>query len=341
MVNALSLALVSQQRRRSLMGLHWARIIAIIPLQLHLGVGGRLCVLRRDWSRARRDELWNFPESHLSLPTLQPRLLEDAGLGVLMRLTRVSRMWTLSCRWRRMKERKVCSRAGSDTALRKRSRYAVVVITSSRVSFTEGGSLRHDEQQSVSGLLAHRALPVDEGDEQGEDQEVSGPLILAGVEKQLQNGRVLGQHAAELVEQQHQLRLHLRSRGAGAGGQQHHEGPQDGLVVQEGLLRLAHQHLVHLQLLQLHVVRELSAQAPHEQALHHVLHHHKLQDGAHGSGLPAVLLHQQEQHVLHIVLHGARLVSGDGAEPRGAAGAEADDAQGVQGGTAAQGVMLL
>lgn len=38
-----------------------------------------------------------------------------------------------------MKERKVCSRAGSVTLLRKRSRYAVVVITSSRVSFIEIG----------------------------------------------------------------------------------------------------------------------------------------------------------------------------------------------------------
>lgn len=36
-----------------------------------------------------------------------------------------------------MKERKVCSRAGSVTLLRKRSRYAVVVITSSSVSFTD------------------------------------------------------------------------------------------------------------------------------------------------------------------------------------------------------------
>lgn len=36
-----------------------------------------------------------------------------------------------------MKERKVCSRAGSVTLLRKRSRYAVVVITSSNVSFTD------------------------------------------------------------------------------------------------------------------------------------------------------------------------------------------------------------
>lgn len=45
---------------------------------------------------------------------------------------------------------------------------------------------RHDEQQCISGLLAHCALPVDEGDEQGEDEEVGGSLILAGVEKQLQ-----------------------------------------------------------------------------------------------------------------------------------------------------------
>lgn len=36
-----------------------------------------------------------------------------------------------------MKERKVCSRDGSVTLLRKRSRYAVVVITSSNVSFTD------------------------------------------------------------------------------------------------------------------------------------------------------------------------------------------------------------
>lgn len=59
--------------------------------------------------------------------------------GVLIRLTSVSKMWTLSCWWRRMKERKVCSSAGSVTLLRKRSRYAVVVITSSRVSLIEAG----------------------------------------------------------------------------------------------------------------------------------------------------------------------------------------------------------
>lgn len=59
---------------------------------------------------------------------------ESTWKGVLMRLTRVSRMWTPSCWWRRMKERRVCSRAGSETLLRKRSRYAVVAITSSSVS---------------------------------------------------------------------------------------------------------------------------------------------------------------------------------------------------------------
>ena len=198
---------------------------------------------------------------------------------------------------------------------------------------------RHDEQQGVPGLLAHRALPVDEGDEQGEDEEVGGALVLAGVEEHLQNRRVLRQDAAQLVEQQHQLGLDRRGRRAGAGGQQHHERPQDGLVVQQRLVRLPHQHLVHLQLLQLHVVGELPAQAPHEEALHHVLHHHKLQDGAHGAGLAALLLHQQEQHVLHIVLHRVGLVPGDGAEARAAA--EVQETQGGQGGGVAQGVVLL
>lgn len=62
--------------------------------------------------------------------------------GVLIRLTSVSKMWTPSCWWRRMKERRVCSRAGSVTLLRKRSRYAVVVSTSSSVSFIEEGGQR-------------------------------------------------------------------------------------------------------------------------------------------------------------------------------------------------------
>lgn len=59
--------------------------------------------------------------------------------GVLIRLTSVSKMWTPSCWWSRMKERRVCSSAGSVTLLRNRSRYAVVVITSSRVSCTQAG----------------------------------------------------------------------------------------------------------------------------------------------------------------------------------------------------------
>ena len=59
--------------------------------------------------------------------------------GVLTLLTSVSRMCTLSCVCSRMKDRKVWRRAGSGMERRKRSRYAVVVITSSRVSCTEGG----------------------------------------------------------------------------------------------------------------------------------------------------------------------------------------------------------
>lgn len=113
--------------------------------------------------------------------------------------------------------------------------------------------------------------------------------------------------------------------------------------MQQRLVRLAHQHLVHLELLQFHVVRELPAEAPHEQALHHILHHHKLQDGAHGARLPALLLHQQEEHVLYVVLHGAGLISRDGAKAGAAARAvaEVDDAKGGQGGAATEGVMLF
>lgn len=56
--------------------------------------------------------------------------------GVLILLTSVSSTCTLSCVCSRMKDRKVCRRAGSETDRRKRSRYAVVVITSSTVSYT-------------------------------------------------------------------------------------------------------------------------------------------------------------------------------------------------------------
>lgn len=58
---------------------------------------------------------------------------------------------------------------------------------------------RHDQQQRVPCLLAHSALPMDEGNKQGEDEEVGGSLIFTGVKKQLQDGGVLSQHAAQLV----------------------------------------------------------------------------------------------------------------------------------------------
>lgn len=57
--------------------------------------------------------------------------------GVLTLLTSVSRMCTLSCVCSRMKDRKGCRRAGSGMERRKRSRYAVVVITSSTVNYTQ------------------------------------------------------------------------------------------------------------------------------------------------------------------------------------------------------------
>lgn len=45
-------------------------------------------------------------------------------------------------------------------------------------------------------------------DEQGEEQEVGGPLVLAGVEEQLQDRRILDQSHAHLVQELDQLRLH-------------------------------------------------------------------------------------------------------------------------------------
>ena len=57
--------------------------------------------------------------------------------GVLIRLVRVSRMWTFSCWCKRIKRRKISSSAGSEILRRKRSRYAVVVITSSTVTWDQ------------------------------------------------------------------------------------------------------------------------------------------------------------------------------------------------------------
>lgn len=76
--------------------------------------------------------------------------------GVLIRLTSVSKIWTLSCWCRRMKERKVCSSAGSVTLLRKRSRYAVVVITSSRVSFIETGNSMWSEFRATERIIPEK-----------------------------------------------------------------------------------------------------------------------------------------------------------------------------------------
>lgn len=76
-----------------------------------------------------------------------------------------------------MKERKVCSRAGSDTLLRKRSRYAVVVITSSRVSFTEPGRREHGVKTSNYFLVFLHCIlytpnEVLHGGEEEEEEEV-------------------------------------------------------------------------------------------------------------------------------------------------------------------------
>lgn len=57
--------------------------------------------------------------------------------GVLIRLVRVSKMWTFSCWCNRIKRRKISSNAGSEMLRRKRSRYAVVVMTSSTVTWDQ------------------------------------------------------------------------------------------------------------------------------------------------------------------------------------------------------------
>lgn len=125
------------------------------------------------------------------------------------------------------------------------------VLSDSRL----GGRQRHDEQQSISGLFAHQTLseraiaqavgltrlpacrhfrlritecthlcvriPVRVRDEQGEEQEVGGSLVLAGVKKQLEHGGIFDQSHAELVQQEHQLRLHHTTSVCGVGGGGH------------------------------------------------------------------------------------------------------------------------
>lgn len=166
---------------------------------------------------------------------------------------------------------------------------------------------RHDKQQSIPSLLAYCALPMNEGYQEREDEEVGGPLVLTGVEEEFQNGWVFGKDGAELVEQDDQLCLHGWGGCPRTGAQQHHQGFQDGLMVQQGLVRLRDQHFVHLQLLQFGFVGELPPQAPEEKLFHDVLTDHKLQNWPHGSIL-GLFFNEQEQHVFHIVLHSAGLI---------------------------------
>ena len=126
------------------------------------------------------------------------------------------------------------------------------------------GGQRHDEEQGIPGLLADGPLPVNEGDEKGEDEEVRSPLVLTGVEEELQDGWIFGKNGTELIEQDYQLRLHSGGGCSRAGAQQHHQGLQNGLVVQQRLVGLGDQHLVHLELLHLRLIGEFPPQAPKE-----------------------------------------------------------------------------
>lgn len=67
---------------------------------------------------------------------------------------------------------------------------------------------RHDEEQSIPGLLAYSPLPVNEGNQKREDEEVGSPLVLASVEEEFQDGWIFGKNGTELIEQDNQLPLH-------------------------------------------------------------------------------------------------------------------------------------
>lgn len=171
---------------------------------------------------------------------------------------------------------------------------------------------RHDEKQSIPGLLPYCPLSVNEGNQKGEDEEVGRPLVLTRVEEQFQNGWVFGKDGTELIEQDDQLLLHGRGGCARARAQQHHQGLQNGLVVQQRLVRLGDQHLVHLQLFDFSVISKFPPQAPKEEFLHDVLGDHKFQNWPH-RGILGLLFNQQEEHVFHIVLHCTGLIWRDGS----------------------------
>lgn len=86
--------------------------------------------------------------------------------GVLIRLVRVSRMWTFSCWCKRIKRRKISRRAGSEILRRKRSRYAVVVMTSSTVTCDQRqsehrwASPRCGDTCFPKGPWPHRSDPI-------------------------------------------------------------------------------------------------------------------------------------------------------------------------------------
>ena len=173
------------------------------------------------------------------------------------------------------------------------------------------GRERHDEEQGVPGLLAHGPLPVNEGDQKGEDEEVRSPLVLTSVEEEFQDGWIFGKNGTELIEQDHQLPLHGGGGCSRTRAQQHHQGLQNGLVVQQRLVGLGDQHLIHLELLHFCLIGKLPPQAPKEEFLHDVLRDHKFQDWPHGS-IPGLLLNQQKEHVLYIVLDSTGLIWRDG-----------------------------
>lgn len=95
---------------------------------------------------------------------------------------------------------------------------------------------RHDEKQSIPGLLTYCPLSVNEGNQKGEDEEVGCPLVLTRVEEEFQNGWIFGKDGTELIEQDNQLLLHGRGGCSRTRAQQHHQGLQNGLVVQQWLV---------------------------------------------------------------------------------------------------------
>lgn len=133
------------------------------------------------------------------------------------------------------------------------------------------GRQGHDEQQSIPGLLTYCPLSVNEGNQKGEDEEVGGPLVLTSVEEEFQDRGIFGKDGTKLIEQDNQLPLHGGCGCSRTRAQQHHQGLQDGLVVQQRLVGLGDQHLIHLELLDFSLISKFPPQAPKKELLHDVL----------------------------------------------------------------------